>query len=111
MKAPFEGGSLLAYPETRLVRRPDGLGYDHLDPEMREAEPFYARLRLVDFERGRSAARFVWEDEDRNSFPMFLVDMLATVQSCELIDGQTEMVRWAVVKRGGNYGIRPERAL
>lgn len=109
MKAPFDGGSLLSYPIVKLRRREDGSGYDHIETEMREVEPFWARLRLVDFERGRSSARFVWEDEDGNSYPMFMVDMLATVQGCELIDGQTETVRWAVVKRGANFGIRPAR--
>lgn len=90
-------GSLLEY----TVRSP---GEDHTDVVWRENVPFKDTLQIVEIERGRSAARFVWEAADGRRFPMFMTDMLATARHGI---GPTGLVssEWVAVKKGQNYGI------
>ncbi len=74
--------------------------------EWRDNEPFLATLRLEGIERGRSAARFVWQREDTGStFPMFMTDMLALAKSDAGISSGIAEGWWIVMKRGQNYGI------
>lgn len=67
-------------------------------------EPFTKTLRIVRLERGRSAARFWFEDEEGTQYPFFgqgLVDMLSAVD----MDHGVVTDTWIAVKRGANYGI------
>lgn len=73
---------------------------------MREALPFTGELRVIGFERGRSAARLIWGSRTGAVLPMFMVDIVDTLQRVELMDGWTEERDWEIVKRGANYGIR-----
>lgn len=73
---------------------------------MREPEPFTGELRVIGFQRGRSAARLIWTTKTGAILPMFMVDIVATLQDVDLIDGWTESRDWEIVKRGANFGIR-----
>lgn len=73
--------------------------------EWRPNEPFYASLDLVDMERGRSAARFIWDHgATRTHYPMFMAGMLDLAKSTFIHHGEA-VGWWIVVKRGENYGI------
>lgn len=74
-------------------------------PEWRPNEPFHATLDLVDMERGRSAARFIWNHgATRTRYPMFMAGMLDIAKNT-VIDYGAVTGWWIVVKRGQNYGI------
>lgn len=95
----------------KLVTRPSMLEFTYGDPERPSRgvtyhpnEPFTATLQLVELERGRSAARFWWSDEDGVHYPMFgqgIVDMLLA----GVLDHGKITGTWIAVKRGANYGI------
>lgn len=105
--APYgPNGSLQSYPSDAYVPRPDGSGYDRLPVDWRPIEPFVARLQVVGFERGRSAARLIWADEEGRTYPMFMHDIAATLGVISMLRGRTTPLRWVVVKRGANYGIK-----
>lgn len=98
----FEGHTLLEYtygpPGEQL-----STGDDIID--WRPNEPFEATLTIRELERGRSAARFWFEDEENKiRYPFFgqtLVDMLSV---SEMKNGKVRG-KWIVVKKGANYGI------
>lgn len=106
-------------PEKRNQRGPSGTkagsllewqGYGKVgEPrsgiEWRENVPFTATLTVVGTFRGRSAARFVWQDAEGRTFPMFLTDVLETLRRGVDVGG-TVTGEWLVAKRGANYGIR-----
>ena len=72
--------------------------------EWRTNEPFTATLTLQRLERGRSAARFWFSDEDGTEYPFFgqgLTEMLSQVT----LDHGVVTGTWIAVKRGANYGI------
>lgn len=73
--------------------------------EWRDNEPFEATLTIRNLERGRSAARFWFEDEaTKTRYPFFgqtLVDMLSE----SVMDHGKVHGTWIVVKKGSNYGI------
>ncbi|WP_329405481.1 hypothetical protein OG563_26835 [Nocardia vinacea] len=73
--------------------------------EWRPNTPFAATMHIVDMHRGRSAARFVAEDENGTEYPMFMSELLAIVQKHTIVEG-TVQGRWIGCKRGENYGIR-----
>lgn len=78
--------------------------YDESRFEWRPNDPFEATLTLDHLERGRSAARFWFRDEEGTRYPVFgqgLVDMLSRVT----LDHGVVRGRWIAVKRGANYGI------
>jgi len=73
--------------------------------EWRDNKPFIATLKINNLERGRSAARFWFVDQDTGThYPFFgqgLVDMLSKVSLRHgVVTG-----KWIAVKRGANYGI------
>lgn len=83
------------------------LEYDPYGPgaDWRPNDPFEATLVLVDYERGRSAARFVWHDQQTDTrYPMFMSGMLDLVKNHSLHKGRVTAT-WQVVKRGQNYGL------
>lgn len=79
-------------------------GIDY-DIDWRPNDPFDATLTIRRLERGRSAARFWFEDEaTKTMYPFFgqtLVDMLT---NADMIKGKVRGT-WIVVKKGANYGI------
>jgi hypothetical protein len=95
-----------------LVEYPTLLEYTYGSPEYPSAGvtykdnlPFEATLKIVSLERGRSAARFWFQDIDTGTYyPFFgqtLVDMLErTVADHGVVEGT-----WIAVKKGSNYGI------
>lgn len=73
--------------------------------EWRPNDPFEATLLLIDCERGRSAARFIWEDrQTQTRYPMFMSGMLDLVKNHSTHKGKVTAT-WQVVKRGQNYGL------
>jgi hypothetical protein len=94
-KAPFNGNSLCHYPGW--------YGQDEVT-EWRPNEPFTKMLHLIEMQRGRSAAYFIWYDEDNNRYPMFMSDMFDLVKHGEIKNGRV-FARWIVKKRGQNYGV------
>lgn len=73
--------------------------------EWRPNDPFETTLVLVGQERGRSAARFIWEDPTTQTrYPMFMSGMLDLVKNHTIIKGIVTAT-WIVVKRGQNYGL------
>lgn len=82
-----------------------GYGYPGDGVDWRPNEPFYASLDLVDMERGRSAARFIWNHgSTQTRYPMFMAGMLDLAQNTFIHHGEA-VGWWIVVKRGANYGI------
>lgn len=91
-KVPYctRTGKLLSYP-----------GYE---PEWRDATPFRATLVFVEFERGRSAAHAIFEDNlTKQRYPMFLADLAAAVKHLYL--GQL-VGEFGYAKRGQNFGVK-----
>lgn len=93
-QAPFDTeGNLLHFP-----------GYGG-SPQWRPVEPFHATMRVERTQRGRSAAYFIWTDQDGRTFPMFISDLLELLLDRDVASGQVTGW-WAVRKRGENFGIR-----
>lgn len=102
--APYDSdGNLMHFP-CFLYTWLDGIRVE-IGPEWRPNRPFVTQLRLVDYERGRSAAFFTWEDTDGHTYPMFLTDVMTVLVGGNLDKGWTEERVWEVKKRGMNYGI------
>lgn len=77
----------------------------HKEIDWRPNDPFEATLVLIDYERGRSAARFIWEDPTTQTrYPMFMSGMVDLVKGHKIIKGIVTAT-WIVVKRGQNYGL------
>lgn len=72
--------------------------------EWRPNEPFEATLKIVRLERGHSAARFWFEDENGTEYPMFGQGLVEMLESGTMDHGVTKGI-WIGVKRGANYGI------
>ncbi len=97
-------------PYDKLVPYRDGCLLHWPDPygskiEWRINTPFTATLALFDYNRGRSAAYFLFADEQKHTYPMFLTDMIKLISACTLskgvVDGQ-----WVACKRGQNFGLK-----
>jgi len=95
-QAPFKkDGGLWHYPQ---------LSQDNLIWE--DIEVWEAEMKMVGYNRGRSAAFFLWVDtEDNSSYPMFLTDMSEAVQQAVMDHGVVDG-SWTIVKRGQNYGLK-----
>jgi hypothetical protein len=90
------------WPEVTKLAEYAGYGESRYD--WRPNEPFEATLTLERLERGRSAARFWFVDEEGTRYPFFgqgLVEMLSQVT----LDHGVVRGTWIAVKRGANYGI------
>lgn len=109
---PFDGkGNMVSYPVIRREYREDSQGRlvcHILDPVLEPLEPFFATMRVVDLERGQSAARFTLQDiATEKRYPLFLIDMLHILTG-PVASSQNEFrvyALWTPVKRGQNYGI------
>lgn len=95
--------------DTPLSETPTGYVADYrrkLTVKWKKNFIFSARLRVAGTERGRSAARFILEDDDGHRYPMFMTDMLALTERGISPGGYSEG-EWTFCKRGQNYGITP----
>lgn len=124
--------------EYAVTRRGDLVSYEGdivspgMETEFRPVTPmvrnevFTAEMRLLDFERGRSSAVFIWITKNGRRFQMFMVDMVETIRlfgirkadnppqtvpgrlfrGREKVNGYSSG-RWRIVKRGQNYGLQP----
>ena len=80
------------------------LGTAKAGVEWRANDPFRARLQISGIERGRSAARFIWVDDDDRRFPMFMTDMENLVRHGVEVGGI--VVGWWMVRQmGQNFGL------
>lgn len=93
-QAPYDGqGNLLNYPETWK------------GSQMYPIVPFTGTLKLIDYEKGRSAVNMIFQDVNTGKkYPMFLSTFFDITERMthRVINGT-----WTVVKRGQNYGIAP----
>lgn len=97
--------------KNQLVTVPAMLSFTYGTPERPSKgvtyhpnEPFSTTLWLVELERGRSAARFWWQDEAGVLYPMFGQGIVELLQNVTLDRGKVTGT-WIAVKRGANYGI------
>lgn len=117
-RAPFDDrGNLMHYPSdqtdwTGAGRQDDGTYIPPriYPPDWRDNKPFQATLRLDGTRRGRSAAYFMWHDTEGHTYPMFISDLDALIQSGAVIAGNCIAGLWMVSKRGKNFGIRAATA-
>lgn len=99
----FDGHTLMEYTSGSPGDQTHARRDDRID--WRPNDPFQATLTIRRLERGRSAARFWFEDEaNKTYYPFFgqtLVDMLSV---SDMKHGKVSGT-WIVVKKGSNYGI------
>ena len=82
------------------------LSWESYDTAYRKAtKPFAARMTVINFTRGRSAAGFLLEDEDERHYPMFLKDMNNIITGPGVGEHGVIEGTWEIVKRSANYGI------
>lgn len=75
--------------------------YTSIEPEPVILPPFEATLRVVSYERGRSAMRFILQDVVTGiKYPMFLSDVFQYLEGAEI------QRLWRPVKKGSDYGIQ-----
>lgn len=99
-EAPFDGdGNMLHYPDNFYMNRDGG---------WRQVQPFEATLTIVGLNRGRSAAYLTVVDEAGHNYPLFITDLVDIIQNRDIIGGRLTG-RWAVRKRGQNFGIGPAK--
>lgn len=109
MKRPkriYPGPALAPYDKDGLMSYAS-FGPGEMGPrvEWRENNPFADTLVLVGMERGRSAARFIWQNEAGNvRYPMFPMDLL-DIAILHGITNARVTGEWIVMKRGANFGI------
>jgi hypothetical protein len=100
-EAPYDAeGNLQHYPRIPIHQRHHGAG----DTEWRPNTAFEATLTLASTARGRSAAYFIWADEQGHQYPMFMTDLSDLISGTTLDHGKVSG-RWIV---GKNYGLRLE---
>lgn len=82
----------------------------YLDPwvegvEWKDNYEFTCQLMYKTFERGRSAAYTVWEDEDGLRYYMSLSVVDEVLRNVSIIEGWTEECNWTFRKQGDIYSI------
>ena len=123
-KAPFDiNGNLMHYPQTQYVKPGNAtyvsgigyvsnetgktVGYDFVDPDWRQVEPFYATMKIEDgVTSGRSAKYVHWKDFNGYTYPMFVSELVGLIVSGTRIEDNEVSGYWIVCKRGANYGIK-----
>jgi hypothetical protein len=102
---PFWVGAATKWNPSGLMHYADTWNTGNQAIVWRDPYEFEARLTYHSFGRGRSAAYFIWADEEGNQYPMFMseVDRLLRLARFE---GGSVSGRWSFVKRGSNYSIR-----
>lgn len=71
-------------------------------------DPFHATLRLDSTRSGMSAKYVIWvspNSNDPRTFPMFVTDLVDTIQHAGRIERGIISARWMVRKRGQNFGL------
>lgn len=92
--------------QGNLQHYPLALGWSpRVEPEWRQVRPWWGTLSLEGYARGRSAAYFEMVDESGHTYPMMISDFAELVKSRTVAHGAV-YTRWALAKRGQNYGIR-----
>lgn len=105
-EAPYDQrGNLMHYPEHGHRREPETGTYVPVPPEWRPISTFTATLTLTGRRRGRSAAYFMWSDQDGHDWPMFMADLDDLISSATIVKGVVTGI-WTVGKRGANFGVR-----
>ena len=95
-KAPFSRDSLMHYAQER---------FSGTSVEWRDNVPFEATLTIDRMTSGYSSKYTIWKDEQGNSYPMFVADIVDLVKEAPISNG-TVKGKWIVRKRGQNYGIK-----
>ncbi|MBB5081336.1 hypothetical protein [Nonomuraea endophytica] len=104
-EAPYDRrGNLMHYPQDDYRRVETG-EYAVVPPDWRPITEFTATLTMTGRRRGRSAAYFMWTDQDGHEWPMFLADLDHLISSATIKNGVATGT-WTVGKRGANFGIR-----
>lgn len=106
--APFKkNGSLWHYPPTdQELNNPRVSADKRPTLEWREVGPWEDTMLVVGQQRGRSAAIFLLVGSDgKTSYPMFMSDASEMMRSATIDRGKITG-RWAVVKKGRNFGLR-----
>lgn len=98
--APFSKGSLQHWISSNF-----GTANGTIHDEWRDNVPFEATLTIEKMTSGYSAKYTIWRDEQGNSYPMFVADIVELVKEAPIQNG-TVTGKWIVRKRGQNYGIR-----
>jgi hypothetical protein len=88
------------------------LEYTYGDPQYpasgvtyKDNEPFEATLKIMSLERGRSAARFWFQDVNTGTYyPFFGQTLVDMITASDLLKGVVTGT-WIAVKKGQNYGI------
>lgn len=113
---PWDDNGPMSYAEnwaTGKYEMPDGTIVDSWregakgifePPIWRDNEPFEATMTFTGVTRGRSAARFILEDENGVHYEMFMSDALNLIQTSTLKKGAVPGT-WAFSKKGQNYGL------
>lgn len=102
IKLPFCAEDKYNHPAGDLLPYP----YPFLAIDWRENTPFYAKMTIADYERGRSAARFNVKDEVGHIYPIFLSDMVDIIKTVGVGAGGVISGNWIGVKKGRNYGLK-----
>lgn len=102
-EAPFQPANSAYYGQQhdKFLSYP---GYR--DSFMRPVQDFVSEMKVVDWERGRSAMTIWMEDPKGTRYPMFMKDYFALTTQREQSALATYECEWSFVKRGANYGIR-----
>lgn len=102
-EAPFQP----ADPSSHYHKHNSFLSYPgYRDTVMRPVKDFQAEMKVVDWERGRSAMTIWLQDTAGTRYPMFMKDYFALTTQRAQTDIATYECVWTFVKRGANYGIR-----
>jgi len=94
------------YEKDGVIRTSWASGFHPISkpPVWRDNVEFEAKMTVVGTTRGRSAARFILEDEQGIHYHMFITDMAEMIQTCNIEKGVVSGT-WAFVKKGSNYGL------
>ncbi|MFI6317321.1 hypothetical protein ACIBG8_07370 [Nonomuraea sp. NPDC050556] len=105
-EAPYDQrGNLMHYPEDSYCNDAETGTSAWVPPDWRPISTFTATLTLTGRRRGRSAAYFMWTDQDGHEWPMFLTDLDYLISSATITNGIVTGT-WTVGKRGANFGVR-----
>lgn len=101
-KLPFDDkGNFVNYAYNENI-------YTHIKYEWKDNVPFYAEMTSDSISRGRSSANFIFVDQNRRRYTVFMKDtlwLLQNLSSLIIVDGVIKGM-WVGCKRGDNYGIK-----
>lgn len=104
---PFsDKGDLLTYVHGNGHGILAGTRYGSVPATWKANFSFKAVLELEGMTRGRSAARFIWADQNGCKYEMFMADMVELIQSGVTIERGHCDATWTFTKKGQNYGVK-----